>query len=347
MDETIEKYFNQIKLKIDILTNKVEKLISQTPPITEQIKQLWQLMQDGALTQKEFDEQKMRLLQSTSCEGTIHLKMNDSSRSVGVQYRSRVLKEKHETEREVSGVPVTKHFIRPILQWASRQSREFTRSEAADAMADYFNLSPEAKNEITRGGTIRFYSNAGWAIWHLRCAGLLQQTGVGKYRITDEGRGEAFSSGEVMTESYLTNNFPSYQIEREWAPKNKNRSETSGGKPEVPAMTDFLRPILQWASGRSAEFTSHEAAEAMAVHFNLSDEARNELTRGGLNRVDNRINWSLIHLNAAELLTEPSEESCDTTQAGRDEAFASDERMTSAYLVNKFSAYQCWRNKNK
>ena len=248
----------------------------------------------------------------------------------------------------MTSVPATKYFIRPVLQRASTHSREFTRREAGDAMAEHFNLSPAARDERTAGGKIRFYSNANWAVSHLKYAGLLRRTDVGRYEITEEGRKEAFSSSKVMTKAYLADNFPIYQIERDRASrKNKNQSEASEGKSRVPAMNDFMRPILRWASERSGEFTSREAAEAMVEYFNLSDETRNELTQEGFNMVDNRTNLSITHLKAAELLTQPSEKSCEITQAGRDEAFSSDERMTPAYLENKFPAYRSWKNKEE
>ena len=112
-------------------------------------------------------------------------------------------------------------------------------------------------------------------------------------------------------------------------------------------MTDFLRPILQWASGRSAEFVSREAAEAMAGHFNFSDKAGNELTLGDLNRVDNRTGWSITHLKVAKLLRHVRGCVFEITQAGRNEAFSSDERMTPAYLENKFPSYRKYRERIK
>ena len=129
--------------------------------------------------------------------------------------------------------------------------------------------------------------------------------------------------------------------------EERYESATMVKKSEVPPMTDFLRPILRWAKKRATEFTSREAEEAMADHFKLSDKVRKELTPGGLNRVDNRTGWSITHLKAAGLLIERHERSYEITQAGRDEAFASDERMTPTYLVNKFPAYRRWRNKDK
>ena len=114
-----------------------------------------------------------------------------------------------------STVPSTKDFTRPVLQWASRQPEDFSCQEVADAMADYFALSAEARKEQTIGDIIRLHSNANWAISHLKHAELLRQTDDGNYEITDAGRKEAFSSNEMMTISYLMDKFPVYRIGRE------------------------------------------------------------------------------------------------------------------------------------
>ena len=265
--------------------------------------------------------------------------------------QSRTSRKSYTANEKTSVVPVTKDFIRPILQWARGQSEEFTRQEVGDVMANYFNLSTEAKAEITRGGKIRYYSNANWAVSHLKYAGLLHQTDNGNYEITDAGRKEAFWSNEVMTEKYLMDKFSSYRIAREQASKNKDRSGATEGNrevSEVPHMTDFLRPILRWASDRSKGFNFRGATDAMADHFTLSFEARKELTRGGhVEKVYNRTKWSIIHLIHAELLMDIGEENYEITEAGRKEAFSSDERMTSTYLASNFPVYYRWRNNEK
>ena len=211
MDENRTDRFNQIVLKIDNLSSKVDRLASQKPAISKQIKRFWQLKKDGALTQEEFDEQKARLLQSAKHGESGHPKSNCCCCPTEERYQS------------------------------------------------------------------------------------------------------------------------------------ANRVKKS----EVPPMTDFLRPILCWAKKRSTEFTSREAEEAMAAHFKLSDKAKKELTLGGLNRVENRTGWSITHLKAAGLLIELHDRTYEITQAGRDEACSSDERMTTTYLLNKFPAYRRWRNKDK
>ena len=118
---------------------------------------------------------------------------------------------------------------------------------------------------------------------------------------------------------------------------------------EVPPMTDFLRPILRWASKRSSGFGLPEIAEAMADHFNLSSEAREERTGENneycfYNKTRRAIN---PHLKEAELVCSTHRGHYEITQAGKNEAFASDERMTFAYLMNKFPSYRRWKNKDK
>ena len=42
-------------------------------------------------------------------------------------------------------------FLRPILQWASERAGEFSLPKIAEEMANYFDLSLEARNERAAG----------------------------------------------------------------------------------------------------------------------------------------------------------------------------------------------------
>lgn len=112
-------------------------------------------------------------------------------------------------------------------------------------------------------------------------------------------------------------------------------------------MPDFMRPILRWASKRQEGFTSREVADAVADHFNFSVEARNELTRGGLSKLDSRTSWAITHLKHAGLLRRTGERSYEITEAGKEEAFSSDRRMTHGYLMRSFSSYREHRERIK
>ena len=123
----------------------------------------------------------------------------------------------------------------------------------------------------------------------------------------------------------------------------------SSANSEVPPMTDFLRSVLRWASKRSSEFGLPEIAEAMAKHFNLSPEAREERTGKNneycfYNKTRRAIN---PHLKEAKLVRWVRHGYYEITQAGRDEAFASDERMTPAYLKSNFASYREYKERIK
>ena len=113
--------------------------------------------------------------------------------------------------RYVASVPKQDDFVRPILQWASRHSREFNLRQITNAVSNHFNLSAKARKERKLDGKNKIYDRTTWSISHLKKAGLLQRTRRGHYKITDTGRKEAFSSDEVMTKAYLICNFPLYR----------------------------------------------------------------------------------------------------------------------------------------
>ena len=329
-----KNYFNQIGSKIDNLSSKVDKIINQMPSIPEQIRQFWQLRQDGALTQEEFDEQKARLLQSTKHGGWEYPKTSDSIHQAKQQYQS-------VASEELSGVPAMEEFIRPVLQWASKQPGEFKSREAIDAMAHHFDISTEAGSDIEIRREIEARSHTTWSISHLKYAGLLIRKGKAIYEITDAGKKEATSSNELITIDYLKDNFPSYQTKRDEASgKNKNQS---GEKSEVPTMDDFMSPILGYGNQCSGSFKLREVADAMADYFNLSEEARNELTDGGnIDRVYDRTSWAITHLKKAEFLRQTGRGCYEITDAGR-EALLSSHKITTSYLTQNVPAYQRWK----
>ena len=256
-------------------------------------------------------------------------------------------------KHEVSEVPTMDDFMRPILEYANQRSGSFGLREITDAMADHFNLSAEARSELTGGGNIdRVYDRTSWSISHLKHAEFLQQTGRGRYEITDAGRKEVKSSNEISV-SYLMQNVLAYQRWKQFGTSGANHAtklkEAEGGHEasEVPSMADFMRPILRWASEQPGEFSLREASDAMADYFKLSPEAIRELTEeGNVDRVYDRTNWAVSpHLKEAGLMYSVRRGYWQITEAGKKEAFASNERMTTGYLIRNFPAYQLWKEK--
>ena len=95
---------------------------------------------------------------------------------------------------ENSSVPTMNDFMRPILEYADKKGGEFSLREVVEAMADYFDLTPEARDEMTEGGSVtRVYDRTSWSIMHMKKANLLRSVRRGYYEITDLGREELSS----------------------------------------------------------------------------------------------------------------------------------------------------------
>ena len=116
-----------------------------------------------------------------------------------------------------------------------------------------------------------------------------------------------------------------------------------GVNSSVPTMNDFMRPILEYASGRVGEFSLRESVRAMEEHFDLTPEARREMTRAGnVTRVYDRTSWAIMHLGKAGLLRSVRWGYHEITELGREEVASSSEEITASYLW-KFPAYRRWR----
>jgi restriction system protein len=86
----------------------------------------------------------------------------------------------------------------------------------------------------------------------------------------------------------------------------------------IPDFQTIMLPLLELA-GDSKEYKLAEAIELLANHFNLSDAERKELLPSGKQaRFNNRVGWSRLHLNGAQLLTQTSRGKFQITQRGLD-----------------------------
>ncbi|WP_353733660.1 winged helix-turn-helix domain-containing protein [Syntrophothermus sp.] len=75
----------------------------------------------------------------------------------------------------------------PLLRIAG-DGQEHSVSECQGALVEQFGLSEEeVKDLFPSGRQTRFRNRIGWALTHLRKAGLLEGTGWGKFRITERG----------------------------------------------------------------------------------------------------------------------------------------------------------------
>lgn len=107
-------------------------------------------------------------------------------------------------------VPTASRFNYAVLKYASKRGEEFHRSEAIEAMVDYFNLSPAAMRERTREGNEFCYKIRTFRALSTftRYGALLRRTRLGYYEITDLGKRELNRlSGETITLHYIQNNY--------------------------------------------------------------------------------------------------------------------------------------------
>lgn len=164
--------------------------------------------------------------------------------------------------------------------------------------------------------------------------------------IDEEGR-EGFEGARKFITSAFTESARHEQRRQEKKKgsrqTNRRSNQTKREVSEVPPMTDFVRPILRWASRRAGVFHRREVMEAAADCLKLSFAARRERTReGNMLRHENRTSRSLSHLKKAGLVRSVSQGCYQITEAGKKEAFASNRRMTTIYLM-RFPAYREWK----
>lgn len=92
-----------------------------------------------------------------------------------------------------------------------------------------FGLTEEDKREVTSSGNIKYDNRIGWVLTHLRKARLLESTGRGKFRITQQGLGVLKNNPASINMKFLKQ-FPGYS---EFARlKDLSTHETNGKQSE-------------------------------------------------------------------------------------------------------------------
>ena len=106
-------------------------------------------------------------------------------------------------------VPEFQLLMLPLLQLAS-DSMEHSLGETINTLADRFRLSDSDRRELLPSGRqARFDNRVGWALTHLRKAGLLERTGRGRFNMTERGRTILRSQPPKIDMRFLTQ-FPEF-----------------------------------------------------------------------------------------------------------------------------------------
>jgi len=107
-------------------------------------------------------------------------------------------------------IPDFQSLMLPLLRIAG-DGQEHSVGECQDALAEQFGLSEEEVRELLPSGRqTRFRNRIGWALTHLRKAGLLESTGRGKFRITERGLETLRENPSHLDMKYLAR-FPEYR----------------------------------------------------------------------------------------------------------------------------------------
>ena len=124
-------------------------------------------------------------------------------------------------------VPTYEHVMLPLMLFA----KDGTEHRVVDAMpfvADYFRLTPEAREETLPDGRNRLRHRLEWARTYLKKAGLLEYPKRGTFLITQRGR-EVLAKNPPAIDSHYLTQFPEF-IEF----KHPTRSE--GISEEIPSL---------------------------------------------------------------------------------------------------------------
>ncbi len=106
-------------------------------------------------------------------------------------------------------VPDYQTLMLPVLQ-VGQDGNEHTISEVIEILADSFHLSAEDRSELLPSGRqFRFDNRVHWARSYLKQAGLLQNTGRGKFQITERGFAALQNNPGYINQNFLQQ-FPEF-----------------------------------------------------------------------------------------------------------------------------------------
>lgn len=130
-------------------------------------------------------------------------------------------------------IPDFQTVMLPLLNYFADQQTRVLRN-CVEAMAAEFHLTDEERNELLPSGTQRRFDNRiGWALTHLKKAGLLSWPTNGRYQITERGLKVLADPPQRITLSYL-DQFPEFQEFRRGQTKVAIPSETVANQVETP-----------------------------------------------------------------------------------------------------------------
>lgn len=106
-------------------------------------------------------------------------------------------------------IPDFQTCMLPLLKFAG-DGNKHTRQEAFESLAKHFSLSDEELSELLPGGSqTRFANRIGWALTHLKKAGLLESPERARFNITQRGLDVLKQNPERINVAFL-DQFPEH-----------------------------------------------------------------------------------------------------------------------------------------
>lgn len=208
-------------------------------------------------------------------------------------------------------IPPVSQFRIPLFRLLG-DGRERSLGEAASALADEFQLTPEERSQvIPSSGYSVVRHRTGWAGFHLRKAGLLEEGIFGVLRLTEAGRKFAATNPPSLTQGVLKQ-FPAY---REWMQAVKKGlpeeqaavEEDEATSPEERMEADhralqanLAAELLETVKTRSPEFFERLVVDLLVrMGFGKSREETDRATRlGGDGGIDGVIDADRLGLDS-------------------------------------------------
>jgi restriction system protein len=121
-------------------------------------------------------------------------------------------------------IPDPQSIMLPLLRFCA-DGEERTNPEVIDALATEYNLTGDERREMLPSRRDRLFNNrVAWARYHMKIAGLVENTRRGVFRITDRGR-EVLQQSPSTIDIRFLRQFPEYAEAR--GQRERNRSGQS------------------------------------------------------------------------------------------------------------------------
>ena len=159
------------------------------------------------------------------------------------------------------GLPTGKELIQPALEFLSDRG-ECPRVEIINVLTDYFTLTKNQREKLSRSGKAEVY---------LRNKGLIERTRTGYYRITSRGL-------EVLGKNSSLGRNKKTGRAREAPDRYTKRTRVK--RTNLPTGKEMEQPTLEFLSdGR--EYPRIEIINVLTDHFSLTKDQREVLSRSG------------------------------------------------------------------